>query len=69
MSAAVGRARWGREQGRHQRPMLIRYEVIHKCRHGAGSCQTTPKGAKRRLRHTAVDVRLRDEKGLERLRA
>jgi hypothetical protein len=47
--AAVGRARRGREQGRHQRPELVRYEVVSKGCHGAGSCQTNPKGTKRRL--------------------
>jgi hypothetical protein len=49
MSATVGRARWGRQQGRHQRPQLVRYEVVSKGCHGCGSCQTNPKGAKRRL--------------------
>jgi hypothetical protein len=40
---AVGRPRWGREQRRHQRPQLIRYEVVSKSRHGARSCQANPK--------------------------
>jgi hypothetical protein len=43
VSAAVGRARWGRQQGRDQRPQLVRYEVVNKGRHAAGSCQTDPK--------------------------
>ena len=47
--AAVGWAWWGREQGRDQRPQLLRHEVVSKGRHVAGSCQTNPKGAKRRL--------------------
>jgi hypothetical protein len=48
-SATVERARRGREQGRHQRPELVRDKLISKGCHGAGSCQTNPKGAKRRL--------------------
>jgi hypothetical protein len=36
----VGRARRGWEQGLDQRPELVRYEVVSKGRHGAGSCQT-----------------------------
>ena len=49
MPATIGRARWGREQGLDQRPELIRHEVISKGCHGPRSCQTNPKGAKRRL--------------------
>jgi hypothetical protein len=49
MPAAVGRARRGREQGLDDRPQLVRHEVINKGRHGLGSCQTNPKGAKRCL--------------------
>jgi hypothetical protein len=33
MLAAVGRTRWGRQQGLHQRPQLIRHEVINEGRH------------------------------------
>jgi hypothetical protein len=47
--AAVGRARWGRQQRFDQRPQLVRHEVVSKGRHDRGSCQTNPKGAKRRL--------------------
>jgi hypothetical protein len=47
--ATVGRTRWDRQQGLDQRPELIRYEVVSKSCHGAASCQTNPKGAKRRL--------------------
>jgi hypothetical protein len=52
--AAVGWAGWHRQQGRDQRPELIRYEVVSKGCHGAGSCQTNLKGAKRRLSGLAV---------------
>jgi hypothetical protein len=52
--AAVGRARRGRQQRFHQRPQLVRHQVVNKGRHGLGSCQTYPKGAKRRLRGPAI---------------
>jgi hypothetical protein len=39
----------GRQQGLDDRPQLVRHEVVSKGRHGPGSCQTNPKGAKRRL--------------------
>jgi hypothetical protein len=48
--AAVRWAWWGRQQGRDQRPQLVRHEVISQGCHGARSCQTVPKGAKRRLK-------------------
>jgi hypothetical protein len=48
--ATVGWARWGREQGLDQCPQLVRHEVLNKSRHGAGSCQIHPTGAKRRLK-------------------
>jgi hypothetical protein len=47
--AAVGRPRRRRQQGRHQRPQLVRHQLISKGRHGMGSFQTDPKGAKRCL--------------------
>jgi hypothetical protein len=50
VAAAVGRARRGREQGLDDCSQLVRHEVLSKSRHGPGSCQTNPKGAKRRLR-------------------
>jgi hypothetical protein len=49
VSAAVWRARRDRRQGRHQPPQLVGYELVNEGRHGAGSCQTCPTGAKRRL--------------------
>jgi hypothetical protein len=47
--AAVGRAWWRWQQRLYQRPQLVRHEVVNEGRHGAGSSQTDPKGAKRRL--------------------
>jgi hypothetical protein len=40
----------GPAAGLDDRPELIRHKVVSKSRHGLGSCQTNPKGAKRRLR-------------------
>jgi hypothetical protein len=54
--AAVRRPWRRRQQGLDQLPQLVRYQVVSKARHGPGSCQTNPKGAKRRLNlvHTAT---------------
>jgi hypothetical protein len=41
--AAIGRARWGWQQGRHQRPQLIGHEVVNEDGHGARSCHNQPK--------------------------
>ena len=57
---AVRRARRGREQGLDQRPQLVRHELVSKGRHGTGSCQTNPKGAKRRLRGLTDEQLQRD---------
>jgi hypothetical protein len=54
MPAAVRRPRWDRHQGLDQRPQLVRYKLISEGGHGAGSCQTYPKGAKRSLTGTWV---------------
>jgi hypothetical protein len=43
VSAAVGRAGWDRQQGRHQCPQLVRHEVVDEDCHGAGSCHTRTK--------------------------
>jgi hypothetical protein len=43
MPAAIRRAGWDRQQRFHQRPQLIRHEVINEGRHDARSCQTFPK--------------------------
>jgi hypothetical protein len=58
--ATIGRPRRGREQGLNQRPELVRHEVVSKGRHGAGSCQTNPKGAKRRLSRVAAHTCFED---------
>jgi hypothetical protein len=49
MPAAIRRAGRDRQQRFHQRPQLVRHEVLDESCHGVRSCQTSPIGAKRRL--------------------
>jgi hypothetical protein len=42
-------ARWGRQQGPHQRPQLVRHEVIDEGRHGAGTMPAPPQRNEGRL--------------------
>jgi len=43
VTAAVGRAWWGGEQGLDQHPQLIRHQVVDEGCHDPASCQTNPK--------------------------
>jgi hypothetical protein len=51
-SATIRRAGWRRQEGLDDRPQLVGDEPINKRSHGRESCQTDPKGAKRRLTAT-----------------
>jgi len=52
--ARSGMARWrpgrSRQQRLYQRPQLIRHKLLGRSRHSDASCQTSPRGAKQRLR-------------------
>jgi hypothetical protein len=50
MAAAVRRAGGRRQQRLYQRPQLIRHKLLGQSRHSDASCQTSPRGAKQRLK-------------------